>query len=301
MRYAVRAPLRIDFGGGWTDMPLYAEREGGAVLSAAITRYVRGYIARPDANAPDVIRAMRGHRSYLSYSTDVPVDADLGVSAAETVAWVTLVRSSVSNTADRRQIAEMSCGIARNLGILGGVQDEYVSALGGITYFTFDDAVRDERLALSMATVESLLGRLVLVYVGQQHPPSTIQEDVWSRYRAGDRQVAGALSALKRVAGEMREALLSGELDAFDGLLDENWAAQKALSPSVTYEKIEKVLDIARGLGARAGKACGVAGGSVLLFTRPRGADDLRRALRALRFNTIEFDFDTYGVYLSKG
>ena len=34
-----RAPTRLDFGGGWTDVPPYAEREGGAVCNLAIARY----------------------------------------------------------------------------------------------------------------------------------------------------------------------------------------------------------------------------------------------------------------------
>ena len=34
-----RAPTRIDFGGGWTDVPPYPEEEGGCVCNVAITRY----------------------------------------------------------------------------------------------------------------------------------------------------------------------------------------------------------------------------------------------------------------------
>src|SRR5512135_114051 len=34
-----RAPLRISFVGGGTDLPHYYERHGGAVLSSTITRY----------------------------------------------------------------------------------------------------------------------------------------------------------------------------------------------------------------------------------------------------------------------
>src|SRR4249919_2639249 len=34
-----RAPTRLDLAGGWTDVPPYPEREGGAVCAVAITRY----------------------------------------------------------------------------------------------------------------------------------------------------------------------------------------------------------------------------------------------------------------------
>jgi D-glycero-alpha-D-manno-heptose-7-phosphate kinase len=36
-----RAPVRIDFGGGWTDVPPYTTDHGGCVCSVAISRYAR--------------------------------------------------------------------------------------------------------------------------------------------------------------------------------------------------------------------------------------------------------------------
>jgi D-glycero-alpha-D-manno-heptose-7-phosphate kinase len=35
----VRSPVRISFGGGGTDLPVYYEQFGGAVLSVAINKY----------------------------------------------------------------------------------------------------------------------------------------------------------------------------------------------------------------------------------------------------------------------
>ena len=40
-----RAPLRISFAGGGTDVPPFPEREGGLVLSATIDRYAYGLAA----------------------------------------------------------------------------------------------------------------------------------------------------------------------------------------------------------------------------------------------------------------
>ena len=37
-----KAPLRIDLAGGWTDVPAFADAEGGAVVTVTIDRYVRG-------------------------------------------------------------------------------------------------------------------------------------------------------------------------------------------------------------------------------------------------------------------
>ena len=41
MSDAVRAaaPVRLDFAGGWTDVPPFSAREGGAVVAAAVQLY----------------------------------------------------------------------------------------------------------------------------------------------------------------------------------------------------------------------------------------------------------------------
>ena len=39
-RVTARAPVRVDFAGGWSDVPAFAEREGGVVTNAALALYV---------------------------------------------------------------------------------------------------------------------------------------------------------------------------------------------------------------------------------------------------------------------
>jgi D-glycero-alpha-D-manno-heptose-7-phosphate kinase len=300
MRYNVRAPLRIDFAGGWTDVPLYAEREGGAVLSAAITRYVRGYIARPEGDG--VLRAIRSDRSYVSYSLDAPPGSGLGASAAQTVVWVTLVKSSVANVSDRREIAEMAWQVSNVLGLTGGKQDEYASALGGIALYKFGQSVEVDRLDADTALMNALRDRLVLVYSGIPRISSHVHEGVWSRYRAGDKSVAAALSTLKRLAVDMRESLRAGDLDSFALQMRENWTQQQALDPGVRTAALDGIMEIAEKNGAVGWKACGAGGGGcVLLMVRAGEAPRLQAALRRERLRVIDFDFDTYGVFLTKG
>ena len=300
MRYKARAPLRIDFAGGWTDVPFYAEEHGGAVLNAAITHYAHGHISQPSGEG--LLRALRGDRSYVSYTIDVPPGSGLGTSAAQTVLWVTLVKTPVANVSDRREIAEIACQIARLLGIVGGKQDEYASALGGISYFTFGDTVEAERLELDRATVADFRSRLVLVYSGATRTSGSIHERVWARYRAGEAPVIAALHRLRQLAGEMREALLGHDLQSFGSLLNENWACQKALDPSVSYPELDGLVEFARANGAIGGKACGAGGGGCLVFLSGEGETErLSTALSSRGLRLLDVDFDAYGVFLTKG
>lgn len=300
MQYRARAPLRIDFAGGWTDVPLYAEREGGAVLNAAITRYVEGQISRPEGSG--LLRAMRSDRSYVSYSLDLPSGAGLGASAAQTVLWTTLVKTTIANVSERAEIAEIAWKISNLLGVLGGKQDEYASALGGINYLTFGSEVTADRLTLPAPIVDSLRARLVLAYSGETRLSADVHASVWRRYLAGETRVADALGRLRDNATAMHVALLSGDLDTFAGLIGENWNYQKALDAAITTPAIESLLATARIHGAVAGKACGAGGGGcVLLVAAPGRAGELDSGIRSAGVRVIDFDFDTYGVYLRKG
>lgn len=300
MRYQARAPLRIDFGGGLTDMPWYAAEEGGAVLNAAITRYVRGSIAVPAPQGP--FHALRGDRSYVSYSLDLPPGSGLGASAAQTAVWVTLVKTTVANVSDRREIAEIVCRVNDLLGIVEGRQDAYASCLGGIGYYTFDSAVHPERLDLGSPLGEQLCSRLVLVESGVRGQPVPIRERVWAAYGRREAGVAAALAALKRLAGEMKDALLSHDLDTFADLLTENWENQKRLDPAASNARLDEIFALASRNGARGGKVCGVGGGGCVLFLAEAGQTErLRRALRAHKLPILDFSFDTFGVHLDKG
>src|SRR5262245_8481186 len=91
-----RAPTRLDFGGGWTDVPPYPEREGGAVCCIAITRYATAtaaldqrmaHVAGAVVHSNDSLTAAALRRANLpgsvaSVVSDYPAGAGLGGSSA---------------------------------------------------------------------------------------------------------------------------------------------------------------------------------------------------------------------------
>src|SRR5207245_133704 len=129
---------------------------------------------------------------------------------------------SINNTSSRSEIAEMACRLSEMLGILGGKQDGYAAALGGIHYFSFNGTVKAQRLDLPLPFQDEMRSRLVLVYSGKSRLSGSIHEHVWSRYREGNHPVRAALDGLKRVATEMTDALGRQNLDDFSNMLSEN-------------------------------------------------------------------------------
>jgi D-glycero-alpha-D-manno-heptose-7-phosphate kinase len=261
------------------------------VLNAAITQYVTGDVWRSPEAGQENLR--------ISYGLDLPAGAGLGSSAALSVAWLALVHANMGHTLDRRTLAQKACDLGALLGILGGKQDEYASALGGVNLMRFGEGVQVEPLDLAPEVREGLEAHLVLCYSGRARLSSDIHDRVWGAYERGDATVCACLAELRDVALAMREALVPGDFARTAGLMSRNWAAQKRLHPSITNAGVEQLFAAALGAGALAGKACGAGGGGCIAFLAdPRRVHAVRTALRNAGAQVIDARIDWEGVVL---
>ena len=301
-----RAPVRIDFAGGWTDVSIFARGAGGAVVNATINHYVEGHLEVLDtADEADYstarTAAVSGREGInVAYRSDLPSGSGLGTSSALNVVWLSLVKSQIASDEDRVKIAELAYQLEEMLGILGGKQDQYASALGGINFMSFVDEVKVDRLDVPQDMITALESRLVLCYTGKPRLSGNIHENVWGAFRRGTPETVNALYYLRNCAIRMRTVLLEGSVEEFADLLSQNWKHQKALDPSVTNEQIDGLFDTAFGAGAIGGKACGAGGGGCLLFcTREGKSSSVADALTEAGARVIPFRFDFTGLQVS--
>lgn len=289
-----RAPVRIDFGGAWTDVNIFSHAAGGAVLNATINKYVSGELhALETANNPTAREGLE-----VNYGFDLPSGSGLGTSASLNVVWLSLIRSRTATTEDRKHIAELAYQLEEMLGILGGKQDQYAAALGGFNLMRFGKSGVDiEPLALSPETVAELERRSVLCYTGTPRLSGSIHENVWGGFRSGRQETVSALYSLRDIALKMAPVLTEGDIDTFATLLGENWENQKRLDPSVTNAQIETLFQVAYERGAQGGKACGAGGGGCLYFlTRPEQRESVAQALAHAGARLIDFAFEFEGL-----
>lgn len=291
MKLTSKAPVRIDFAGGWTDVPIFAESAGGAVLNAALAQYVYG----------EMETGADGNGIRVSYHSDLPAGSGLGTSSALNVVWLSLIQSRISKKEDKERIAELAYNLESVLGILGGKQDQYAAALGGINLMRFTDKVAVEPVDLDNQAIAELESRLVLCYTGQSRLSSNIHENVWGAFRAGKNETVSALYRLREVAVLMADALRHSEWQRFGSLLLENWENQKRLDASVTNERMEKLFELALANGAIGGKAGGAGGGGCLIFFSESGrATELSRALESAGVRMIPCKLDFQGLTVSR-
>ncbi|GAB4464703.1 MAG: GHMP kinase [Armatimonadaceae bacterium] len=289
-----RAPVRIDFGGAWTDVDIFSHAAGGVVLNATIDKYVSGKMRVLESGTDAAAR----EGLDVHYGFDLPSGSGLGTSASLNVVWLSLIRSQTAASGNRQQIAELAYRLEEVLGILGGKQDQYAAAIGGINLMHFDrDGVRVETLSVPHETVQALEQRSVLCYTGKPRLSGSIHENVWGAFREGRSETVSALYNLRDLALQMVPALTEGNLDVFADLIAQNWQNQKSLDASVTNDQMETLFDVAHRAGARGGKACGAGGGGCLYFVAEEGKRDaVAAALHEAGARIIDFCFEFDGL-----
>jgi D-glycero-alpha-D-manno-heptose-7-phosphate kinase len=302
-----RAPVRIDLAGGWTDVNLFARGAGGAVVNAAIDRYVTGRLETAESESEhDYLRAhtaaIEGRDGIsVSYHSDLPSGSGLGTSSALNVVWLSLVKSQIASDEDRSRIAELAYQLEEMLGILGGKQDQYASAYGGFNFMSFGENVEVERLQIAPEVIDELENRLVLCYTGKPRLSGDIHENVWGAFRRGAPETVNALYYLRNCAIRMRTVLMDGDLSEFADLLNQNWKHQRSLDPSISNEQIDALFETAWEAGAVGGKACGAGGGGCLLFYTARGKhSSVADALSEAGVRVIPFRFDFSGLQVTR-
>lgn len=304
-----RAPTRIDFGGGWTDVPPYSEREGGFVCNVAITRHATVRLdadpSESSASANDgelllartALRSAGLHDVRATLRSDFPLGAGLGGSSAAGVAMMGAVeawRATHGDSSghltpdrlllDRAALAEASRRVeVEELHVAGGRQDHYAAAFGGALALTFGATTTVRQVALAPDTVRELESRCIVVYTGQSRISGDTISAVLNAYLAGEARVLYALARMKALAASMAGALAAGEVDALGALVGEHWAHQRALHPAITTPLIDRILESAAFAGALGGKALGASGGGCVVVIAARGAvAPVRQAVAAL-------------------
>jgi len=312
--------MRISIGGGGTDLPSYYRRRGGALISAAIDKYI--YIAVNHTFTDDYflkyselervsciaeVRHPIIREAFLMHDVgpaievvsmaDIPSGTGLGSSGSFTVGLLRALYANKRESVLTSVLAAEACHIEIDrLSEPVGKQDQYIAAYGGLTAFGFhpDDTVTVEPLAVGEAELRELEDHLLLFFTGYSREASRMLADQDTRSEAGDEQMLDGLDRTKELGFEIRAALESGELTRFGELMHEHWVAKRSRTAGMSNQDIDCWYELARANGAVGGKVVGAGAGGFLLFL----ADDpsrLRRALTGQGLEEVRFRFDHLG------
>lgn len=328
--YRARAPLRLSFCGGGTDVSPYPEEHGGMVLSATINQYAYASL-RPRRDSrltlasldydvvakydhprrvrfdgsldliKAVVKALRVQRGVdLWVHSDAPPGSGLGSSSTMVVAVIGVLSAWLGRPLTGYDVAELAYRIERlDMKLAGGRQDQYAAAFGGFNFIEFhrDGTVVVNPLRVHPEVLQELEYRLLLCYMGQTRRSAHIIERQTESYRQGRAQTVLALHRLKQETLEMKKALLLGNVDAIGELLHQAWENKKRLEASISNTRVDRLYALARRAGAIGGKMPGAGGGGYfLLLTRFDRKHRVAAALEQAGGQVVPFQFERRGL-----
>lgn len=311
-----RTPLRISFTGGGTDICDYYRQNTGAVVNAAIDKYIYITVNKKFDNSirvsyskteivPTVeelhhelvreclkLTGITGGIEITSVS-DIPSGTGLGSSSSFTVGVLNALFTYTHQNLTPRQMAELACKI--EIDILGhpiGKQDQFAAAYGGFNYFAFnsDDTVDRKRIRLSELDLKRLEGKLMLFYTGIKRKADTVLKEQKENTAAK----IDALHYMKSLAdGMYNELYTNGVNENFGKALAIGWDKKRSLADKITNSQIDDCYEAGIAAGATGGKLLGAGGGGFLLFYCDEQYQDAVR--RAVGLQETVFRFDTHG------
>jgi len=327
-----RVPLRISFAGGGTDLPFYYEKYGGAVIGSTIDKFAYSTLKlnKLDKNqiliksldydmqtilkikakffdlkyngkldlAKAVLNVMKPKKmgfEMLTTSDSAP-GSGLASSTSMVTSIVGALKSYMKLSLTSYEIAELAHTIERkNLGIKGGIQDQYACTFGGFYFIEFNKgSIIVNPLKIRSDIIHELESCLVLADTKVSHDSSKIHS---IQEKIKDGKTEGVLHEMKKHAINMKNQLLKGTLIEFAEELHESWETKKKISDIISTKKIEKIYKHARDEGVIGGKVLGAGGGGHMLFYIDlEKRKKLEKTLTKLGCQIIPFSFENHGL-----
>ncbi|MGC9101388.1 MAG: dehydrogenase [Caldisericum sp.] len=330
-----KAPLRLGFAGGGTDVSPYSDLYGGAVLNATINMFAYASI-EPIQDGKIIIESVdRNERvefdsaEFLEYNgyldlikgvynrivkdfakkplsfklttyVDAPAGSGLGSSSTLVVAVIGAFAEWLSLPLGEYDIAHLAYEIERkDLCMAGGKQDQYAATFGGFNFMEFydNDKVIVNPLRIKPEIVNELQFNLLLYYTGTSRLSAKIIEAQIKNVKEKKEESISAMHKLKEQAILMKEAILKGKLDEVGEILDFGWQYKKQMAEGITNPVIEEIYEEAKKSGATGGKISGAGGGGFMMFYCPKNTRyKVIEALQKFGGEFRRFQFTKHGL-----
>jgi cytidyltransferase-like protein len=272
INFKYRAPLRIDFAGGWTDVPFIMDNKKGYVSNITISPLI------------DYKNGMFNFSGYPRGS---------GLSTSTAVKLLEMISSKNYNS-DSKTLAQIGEDLFNlenvELNWAIGRQDQYSIVYGGFNCFEFGkDYAKRMDINIPKETLEAFKKSLLLLHTGVSRNAQSAVEQVYQNYKTSGGQ--NALDKLAAFGLEFAHALEKGEFGDCARLMEKNFEAQIQLASASTNERLDTMYAYAKQNGAIGGKIAGAGGGGAFLFCC-EDTEYLKNAMKKEFVECFEIDFE---------
>ncbi|OHA02929.1 MAG: hypothetical protein A3J58_00040 [Candidatus Sungbacteria bacterium RIFCSPHIGHO2_02_FULL_52_23] len=288
----VRAPLRMSFVGGGTDLRDFYHMSPGRVISTAIDQYVYVAVNRTPLMKRISVRYSLGevvdhprelkndrvrealldlgieHSIEIGTFSHLPGHTGLGSSSAFSVALMKGLHAALGKNIDKHGIAEAACRLEIDLvGDPIGKQDQYAAALGGFNVLEFrpDESVVVDPVMLDYQRRREFENHLLLFFSGIHRKAAS----VLTEQKANTVRNRETLQAMADSVFEFKDRLMEGDFEGLGLMLQSAWERKKLLSSHVSNSAINGLYEAGISAGAWGGKILGAGGGGCLLLLAP--------------------------------
>ena len=291
-----RAPLRISFVGGGTDMEEYHNKFNGYAISATINKYI--FVAaklrsdkRYQGLSPDFFKYYTtkkiqnispkvGHEVAITclkemkfkkgldlfFTADVAPGSGLGASSSLASNLVNVILKFQGKEWDKHKIAMTVYRIGHDVLKWGiGKQDEFAAVFGGFNMYKFSkNDVTVEPIKLNTSTLKEFDDNSMLFFLGERKPSVDILKIQARNIKSLNMKTISALHKVSELTLELRDAFRNNDLSKFESILREGWEQKKQFAKNITTKKIDSICHTVELCGSKAMKVTGQGGGGHL-------------------------------------
>ena len=295
----VSAPLRIDLCGGALDIqPIPSELGPTHIVSAAIDIRVTGSLDDHIGKGLDVLYIL---------PPIVSSGSGLGSSGVMNLVWLALI----SDETHPYVLADRVYNIEKAMNVVGGTQDQFTSAFGGLLILTFiGKRVFVTKLTDSVEVLNELSKRLYLIDTGIRRTSTDMSMQFIETYKRGENK--STILQLNNLSKQLWSFLGSalGNIEShgqeFDKtmvlMLNSEWKLRQLIYPEnkVILNDIMNIIrsnvDIPIGI-----KMLGAAGGGCMLLYAPLGTnlEALSNGVNEANCDLIKIKIDPNGIIIN--
>ena len=303
-RVEIELPIRINFGGAWSDTPPFCKKEGGTVCNGSATingqRPVKVIIeeikedkiilqnenSKLEINKLSELEKEENsefellkkalilvnvtHKNF-KIETDtklIPRGSGLGTSSILILAILQAIYKYENIHISENELINKVLEVEKMIGTGGGWQDQGGAIRKGIKLLTStpgeEQNLEIETIKMPSKARQELKERFVLVYTGKTRNSGDIVKEIMDKYLEDSKQKEKIIS-LKGIAVSMKRVLEEGDIEEFANLLSKNYEISRTLSGKIENETIKKIFEITKDMTA--GKMiCGAGNGGFLEF-----------------------------------
>jgi len=278
-----KAPLRVSFFGGGSDIPTHFATWGGATISTAIDKYVYVAVMHTPHNhikvsysklecvtdvediQNEIVRnALKffGIKSNIEITSfaDIPtIGNGLGGSSAFTCALVKALSAYLGyEYVNPYTVAKTACHIEIDLcGWKIGMQDQFASAFGGMNYIEYANELGNGRVDVKRLDSNAIENYMILIPTNIEHHAAKILDNINFEAKT---YVIRQLADMARMQSTQQV-----NINTYSILLDSAWILKKQMSEEISNSDIDIMYDRCKNADALGAKLLGAGGGGYML------------------------------------